>query len=117
MPRPSIINTWLYASKLIDGSIGADFIFDTTIVNASGSEINVYARLKIEPGSFNGITKIVMIPNVETLSIKLLPEMTFSAEVKLTSELTGIDLKLFGYYKTGPIDFAYFDDNGGIAAN
>ncbi len=114
VPRPININTWLYASKLIDGSIGADFIFDTTIVNAAGSEIEVYARLKIPPGAFNGITEIVMIPNFETLSIKLLPEMTFNAEVKHTLRIKGVDLRLYGYDKTGPIDFAYFDDNGGI---
>lgn len=114
MPRSTNIYTWLYASKLIDGSIGGIFIFDTTFVNAAGREINVYARLKIEPGSFNGITEICMIPNVENLSIKLFPEMTFSQEVKLTLIFTGIDLKTFGYTETGNVEFVYFPDFGVI---
>ena len=114
MPRSSIFCNWLYASKLIDGSIGDDFIFDTTYINTAGREINVYARLKIEPGSFNGIVKIEMIPNAENLSIKLFPEMTFNAEVKLSFIFTGIDVKSFGFNKTGPVDFAFFPDNGGI---
>jgi len=106
------IYTWLYASKVVDGSIGCDFIYDTTFINTAGREINVYVRLKIEPGSFKGITEIIMIPNAENLSIKLFPEMTFNEEIKLTLRFQGIDIKSFGYYKTGPVDFAFFPDNG-----
>ena len=55
-----------------------------------------------------------MIPNAENLSIKLFPEMTFYEEIKLTLRFRGIDLKSFGYNKTGPVDFAFFPDNDGF---
>jgi hypothetical protein len=113
-PHSFNIYTWLYTSRLIDGSIGCDFIYDTTFVNTQGNEINVYARLKIEPGAFNGIAEIIMIPNVENLSIKLFPEMTFNEEVKLTLIFTGIEVQTFGYKETGLVDFAYFSDSGEI---
>ena len=112
-PPPAIIYTWLYASKLVDGSIGADFIFDTTFVNHDGREINVFSRLKFEPGAFSGIKEIVMLPNAENLSIKLFPEMTFNAEVKLTVIFTGISVKEHGYNVTGHVDFVFFLENGG----
>lgn len=113
-PRSFNIYPWLYTSRLIDGSIGCDFIYDTTFVNTQGKEVNVYARLKIEPGAFNGTTKIIMLPNVENLSIKLYPEMIFNKEVKLSLIFTGIDLKTFGYETTDEIEFAYFSDSGDI---
>ncbi len=113
-PHSFNIYTWLYTSRLIDGSIGCDFIYDTTFVNALGREINVYARLKIEPGSFNGKTEIIMIPNVENLSVRLFPEMTFNKEVKFSLIFTGIDVTTFGYKVTGAVDFAYFSESGDI---
>jgi len=111
-PHSFNIYTWLQTSRLIDGSIGCDFIYDTTFVSAQGKEINVYARLKIEPGSFIGRTEIIMIPNIENLSVKLFPEMTFNKEVKLTLIFTGIEVTTFGYKTTGPVDFAYFSNFG-----
>ena len=110
--RPINITTWLYASKLIDGSIGADFIFDTTYVNTEGRVINVYARLKFNPGSFNGTTLITMIPNPEYLSIKLFPEMEFNEVVRLTLRIKGLDLEAYGYTETGNVDFAFWADDG-----
>ena len=113
-PHSFNIYTWLYTSRLVDGSIGCDFIYDTTFVNTLGREINVYARLKIEPGSFNGKTEIIMIPNAENLSVKLFPEMIFNEEVKLSLIFTGINITTFGYKKTGKAEFAYFSDDGDI---
>ena len=112
-PPIGTICTWLYATKFVDGSIGDEFIYDTTFTSHDGREINVYARLKIPPGAFEGVTKFTMIPNIETLSIQLFPEMAFNLIVKLDMRLTGIDVKSHGYNSNRHVDFVYYDNFGG----
>ena len=103
-----------YTSKFIDGEIGGELKIDSTYINSEGREINVYARLKIPPGSFQGTINIVMVPNDADLSIQLFPEMAFNRVVKLDLVFSGINLKAFGYTTNGVVDFNYFDDNGTI---
>ena len=104
----------LYTSRLINGDTGGVLLIDTTYINSEGRQINVYARLRILPGSFQGIIEIEMAPNDEDLSIQLFPEMAFDNIVMLDIVFTGIDLEGFGYTTNGPVDFVYFDGNGDI---
>ena len=102
----------LYATKLVNGEIGDELILNETYIDSAGKEINDYARLRILEDSFPGTVTITMTPNVEDLSIQLLPEMTFNRSVRLDLSFSGINLEEFGYTTTGTYDFAYLANNG-----
>ncbi|MBT8378907.1 MAG: hypothetical protein KJN64_06740 [Ignavibacteria bacterium] len=104
----------LYASKLINGETGDELILNQTFIDSSGREIVIYARLRVLENSFPGSTTISMIPNVEDLSIKLLPDMNFNRSVRLDLSFSGINLEEFGYTTTGTYDFAFFAVNGDV---
>ncbi|MHA2101404.1 MAG: hypothetical protein ACW99A_22330 [Candidatus Kariarchaeaceae archaeon] len=102
-------------SKLINGAIGGDFVFDTTYINCEGREIEVYARLKFDPGAFAGTREITMSPNAEDLSIRLFPHMMFNDNtVKLDYQIWGLDLEAMGYTQNIHVDFVYYSPNGDI---
>jgi hypothetical protein len=102
----------LHASELIDGEIGGWLIVNETYINSEGRQINVYARLRILPGSYQGTINIEMVFNDEDVSIKLFPEMAFTRDVRLDLWFQGTDLQALGYKSNGRVDFAYFADNG-----
>jgi hypothetical protein len=104
----------LSASKLIDGASGDQLILDNSYIDSEGRQINVYARLLIPPGSYQGTINIEMVTNDEDVSIQLFPEMTFAGDVKLDLVFTGIDLQALGYTTSGNVEFAYFADNGDV---
>jgi hypothetical protein len=104
----------LYAAKLINGETGDELILNETIIDSTGKEIVIYARLRVLENSFPGSITISMIPNVEDLSIQLFPEMNFSKDVRLDLSFSGINLEEFGYNTTGTYDFAFFAVNGDV---
>lgn len=104
----------LKVSKFIDGEIGGEFIIDTTYFNREGRLIEVYARLKFDPGAFVGKRLIRMIPNPKALSIQLYPHMTFNTTVKLDYIITGLDLEAMDFSTNSHVDFVYFSPNGDI---
>ena len=87
----------LMISQVIDGEIGGEIVLDTTYVNCEGRLLNVYARLKFDPGVFDGLKRINMVPSPEDLSIKLFPHITFNEIVKLDYIITGLDLAAIGF--------------------
>jgi len=103
-----------YASELIDGEIGGWIIINDYYINAQGEPITIYLRLRILPGSYQGIQNIEMFLNPDDASIQFYPEMTFSREVRLDLWYIGIDLRALGYTSSGDVDFVYFADNGDI---
>ena len=112
-PQPSI-NPQLFASKLINGVIGGELILKRTFINGEGRQINVYARLRVLEGSYQGTINISMLANDEDVSIQLFPEMKFDRDVRLDLVYKGIDLQALGYTTTGNVDFAYYSDDGDV---
>ncbi|MHA2101284.1 MAG: hypothetical protein ACW99A_21695 [Candidatus Kariarchaeaceae archaeon] len=104
----------LCVSKLIDGDIGGEIIFDETYIDSSGRHINIYAQLQIPEDAFQGLVTIYMQPNPEDVTIQLFPEMAFTKDVKLDFWFQGIDAQDLGYNTSGNVDFVYFADNGDV---
>ena len=109
-----IIDSQLYASELIDGEIGGWLILNERYINGEGRQISVYGRVRILPGSYQGVINIEMFLNTEDISIQLYPEMTFARDVRLDLWYSGVGLQAIGYTSSGDVDFVYFDDKGDI---
>ncbi|MDX1702220.1 MAG: hypothetical protein R3250_16455 [Melioribacteraceae bacterium] len=103
-----------YVSELVDGEIGGWVTVSDYYINTQGQHVTLYLRLRILPGSYQGIRNIEMILNPEDASIQFYPEMTFTRDVRLDLWYKGIDLQAMGYTLSGDVDFAYFADNGDI---
>jgi hypothetical protein len=103
-----------YVSELIDGEIGGWVTINDYYINTQGEQITLYLRLRILPGSYQGIKNIEMILNPEDASIQLYPEMTFTRDLRMDLWYKGIDLQAMGYASSGNVDFVYFVDNGDI---
>ena len=103
-----------YVSELIDGEIGGWVTINDYYINTQGEPITLYLRLRILPGSYQGIQNIEMILNPEDASIQLYPEMTFTRDLRMDLWYSGIDLQAMGYTSSGDVDFVYFADNGDI---
>jgi hypothetical protein len=103
----------LSVSKSINGEWGGWVILDTNYTDIEGSDINVYARLRILPGAYQGIINIEMTLDLTDASVQFFPEMAFDRDVRYDIWFQGIDLRSLDY-KTGDLDFAYFAENGDV---
>jgi len=104
----------LHASQLINGEVGGWLILNENYINSAGREIDVYARVRVLPGAYEGTVNIEMFLNDEDVSLQLFPEMTFNREVRLDVWFRGADLEALGYTESRDVDFAYFADNGDV---
>ena len=104
----------IFVSKYIDGAIGGEIVLDTTYVNSEGRLINVYARLRFDPGVFDGLELIEMVPSAENIDVRLYPEMIFNDKVKFDYIITGLDLEVMGFSNNTNVNFVYFSPNGDI---
>jgi len=111
---PTGIESLLHASQLINGKVGGWLILDENYINTAGREIDVYARVRVLPGAYEGTVNIEMFLNDEDVSLQLFPEMTFNREVRLDVWFRGADLEALGYTESRDVDFAYFADNGDV---
>ena len=111
---PAISQPIIKVSTSINGEWGGWVTLDTNYTNIDGREVYVYARLRILPGAYQGITNIEMTIDLTTASAQFFPEMVFDRDVRYDLWFIGIDLKELGYNESGNVTFAYFAENGTI---
>jgi hypothetical protein len=104
----------LTISKEIDGQIGGQIPFNSTIIDAQGKPVLVNIVLTFDSGSFVGKKIITLNPDVNTGSVQFTPKITFTNPAKLDLSFTGINLKNLGFNSNSTVDFVYMDDNGKI---
>lgn len=104
----------LTLSKEIDGQIGGQIPFNTTILDAKGTPVLVNILLTFDPGSFTGKKLIGITPDVNTGAVQFTPKITFTKPVKLDLSFTGINLNNLGFSSNSTVDFVYMSDDGNI---
>jgi hypothetical protein len=104
----------LTISKEIDGQIGGQIPFSSTIINSQGNPVLVDIVLTFDSGSFVGKKTITIYPDVNKGFVQFTPKMTFLKPVKLDLSFTGVNLKNLGFNSNSTVDFVYMDDNGGF---
>jgi len=102
----------LTISKEIDGQIGGQIPFNSTITDAQGKPVIVNILLTFAPGSFVGKKVISINPDVNTGSVQFTPKMTFTKPAKFDLSFTGINLKNLGFNSNSTVDFVYMSDDG-----
>jgi hypothetical protein len=104
----------LTLSKEIDGQIGGQIPFNTTILDAKGTPVLVNILLTFDPGSFTGKKIIGITPNVNTGSVQFTPKIIFTKPAKLDLSFTGINLNNLGFNSNSIVDFVYKSDDGTV---
>lgn len=104
----------LTISKEIDGQIGGQIQFSSTIIDSQGKPVLVDIVLTFDSGSFVGKKIITINPDVNKGSVQFIPKMTFLKPAKLDLSFTGINLKNLGFNSNSTVDFVYMSDDGKI---
>ena len=104
----------LQMTQEIDGLLGGEILFESSIVDNESNTILVHALLTFEPNSFEGVKTITVKPDPITGSISFFPEMTFNIPAILDLSFSGINLAKLGFNSNTKADFVYMADNGDI---
>lgn len=101
-------------TKEINGLLGGEINFDSTLVDENNDTVMIRISLVFDPNSFQGSQQIIIIPDANSGSIQFTPAMVFKKPAKLDLEYSGINLTNLGFTSNSTIDFVYMADNGSI---
>ena len=101
-------------TKEINGLLGGEINFDSTLVDKNNDTVMIRISLVFDSNSFSGSQQITIIPDVNTGSIQFTPAMIFNKPAKLDLEYSGINLTELGFSSNSTIDFVYMADNRNI---
>lgn len=101
-------------TKEINGLLGGEINFDSTIVDKNNDTIKIAVSLKFDANAFSGSQLITITPDINSAFIQFSPAMIFDKPAKLDLEYSGIDLANLGFSSNSTVDFVYMADNGNI---
>ncbi len=103
----------LSVDKNINGSLGGIIILNSGFDAEDGSQVGVFATLKIPRNAFDGTTDISMAADVEYAGLIFGPHMVFNVPLRLNLTFTGLNFKELGI-KNDKVGFYNVDDNGNL---
>ena len=109
-PKTLSVETLNTQSKVINGDAGGVFTEQFSYQSDSGP-VTISSSLIFPANSFSGNKTITQTFNTETASLDFGPSMSFSAPVKYTLTISGLDLTGIS---NNSIDFAYIAPDGNI---
>ncbi len=103
----------LSVSKNIDGNRGGILVLTSGFNGDDGSNVGVFATLKIPRGAFDGSTTISMAADIQYAGLNFAPHMVFNKPLNLNLAFSGLNLKELGI-KDGSVGFYNIDDSGNL---
>ncbi len=94
----------------INGASGGEFYANYSYQSNTG-QVDQYSTLNFSPGAFSGTKTISQTFNTDGAAMEFGPPMQFSATVKYTYEITGVDVSGIN---PNTLTFVYIDANGNM---
>lgn len=103
----------LSISENIDGNKGGILVLTSGFNGDDGSQVGVFATLKIPRDAFDGSTTISMAADLQYAGLDFAPHMVFNKPLDLNLAFSGLNFKQLGISKSS-VGFYNIDDSGNL---